>query len=354
MEPMERVWVELDGREEEGGGSILRHALGFSVLTGRPFRIGHIRAHRPQPGLRPQHLHSVRAAARLCGAQVRGDRVGSTELEFEPGPIRPGDYEIDIGTAGSVTLLLQAVLLPVVMGSAETRWVVRGGTDVPWSIPVDYFGAVLLFHLQRWARLSFRLLRRGYYPAGGGRVELWARPHGTPPEPLRLDGSGRLVRIEGVAHASHSLRSARVVERLREAAVNALGCPPDVPVSVRGDYSETASPGAGIVLWAVLQDGADPAVEYRLGASALGERGVPAETVGVQAARQLMEELEAGACVDRHLADQLVPFLAWAGGRLRTSVLTPHTRASLYVARQFLPDVRWDVRQDGLIVATRT
>jgi len=350
---MEAAWVELDGREEEGGGSILRHALGFSVLTGRPFRIRHIRAHRPQPGLRPQHLHSVRAAARLCGARVCGDSVGSTELTFEPGPIRAGDYEVDIGTAGSATLLLQAVLLPVVMGPVETRWVVRGGTDVPWSIPADYFGAVLLFHLQRWARVSFRLLRRGYYPAGGGRVEFQARPYGNRPEPLRLDGSGRLVRIEGVAHASDHLRSARVAERMREAAVNALRRPSDVPVSVRVDYQETASPGAGIVLWAVLRDVDDPSVEYRLGASALGERGVPAETVGVRAAQALMEELEAGACADRHLADQLVPFLAWVGGRLRTSAITPHTRASLYVARQFLPDVRWDVREDGLITATR-
>ncbi len=350
---MASVWVELDGREEEGGGSILRHALGFSVLTGRPFRIHHVRANRPQPGLRPQHLHGVQAAARLCGARVRGDRVGSTELEFEPGPIRPGAYEVDIGTAGSVTLLLQAVLLPVVMGSVETRWVVRGGTDVPWSIPADYWEAVLLFHLQRWARVSFRLVRRGYYPAGGGHVEFEARPHGVPPEPLRLDGTGRLVRIEGVAHASHHLRSARVVERMREAAVNALGRPPDVPVAVRGDYREAASPGAGIVLWAILQDVADPSVEYRLGASALGERGVPAETVGVRAARALTEELDAGACVDRHLADQLLPFLAWVGGRLRTSVITPHARASLYVARRFLPEVRWDVREDGRIAATR-
>lgn len=345
-------WVELDGREEEGGGSILRHALGFSVLTGRPFRIQHIRANRPQPGLRPQHLHGVRAAARLCGARVRGDSVGSTELTFEPGPIRPGDYEIDIGTAGSVTLLLQAVLLPVVMGPVETRWVVRGGTDVPWSIPADYFEAVLLFHLQRWAQVSFRLFRRGYYPAGGGHVEFRAQPHGAPPTPLRLDGSGRLVRMEGVAHASHHLRSARVAERMRESAVNALRRPPDVPVSVRVDYQETASPGAGIVLWAVLQDVDDPTVEYRLGASALGERGVPAETVGVRAAQALLEELDAGACADRHLADQLVPFLAWTGGCLRTSAITPHTRASLYVARQFLPEARWDVREDGLITVT--
>ncbi|MCS7312983.1 MAG: RNA 3'-terminal phosphate cyclase [Acidobacteria bacterium] len=346
-------WVELDGREEEGGGSILRHALGFSVLTGRPFWIRHIRANRPQPGLRSQHVHSVRAAARLCGARVRGDSVGSTELTFEPGAVRPGDYEVDIGTAGSVTLLLQAILLPVVMGPVETRWVVRGGTDVPWSIPADYFEAILLFQLQRWAQASFRLLRRGYYPAGGGHVELRVRPHGVPPMPLRLDGSGRLVRVEGVAHASCPLRSARVAERMRAAAVNALRRPPDVPVSVRVDYQETASPGAGIVLWATLRDVDDQTVEYRLGASALGERGVPAETVGVRAAQALTEELDAGACADRHLADQLVPFLAWVGGRLRTSALTPHTRASLYVARRFLPEVQWDVREEGLLTATR-
>ncbi len=337
------AWVELDGREAEGGGSILRQALGFSVYTGRPFVIHHIRENRPNPGLRPQHLHAVLTAAQFADAEVHGATPGSRSLRFRPRRLRSGMYEIDIGTAGSVTLVLQAILLPAVLSGLDTTWTVTGGTDVPWSIPVDYFRNVTLFYLERWADLMWTTHRRGYYPRGEGHITLRVRSRGLrDPVPLVLDTTGgRQVRIvEGVAHASRDLRRARVAHRMAARASQLLS--EEFPrVDIRAEYADTVSTGAGITLWLTWTD-ADGRT-LRFGSAALGRRGVPAEKVAETAVAALLAEWRADACVDRYLADQLIPFLACVGGRLRTSVITPHTLANVYVARRFFPEVSWEI-----------
>ena len=259
---------------------MLRNALALSTLTGKPFVIRDIRAKRPEPGLKQQHLMAVRALGSVTGARYKGASVGSTEVEFCPGSIKPGKYEIDIGTAGSITLLLQAFLLPIVVSRQTLSLRISGGTDVEWSQPWDHFCQVLLPHIRRQCNLEARLIRRGYYPKGGGLVELTFSPKQMI-EPIRLERQASLEYVSGISNASTSLAERRVAERQGEAAKQAL----DAPVSIETSYSDSLSPGSGITLIAHFSE------NQVLGASALGARSKTAEAVGREAAMQLKEAL---------------------------------------------------------------
>lgn len=336
--------IDIDGSYGEGGGAILRQALGMAAWAGEAVRIRDIRAQRPKPGLAAQHLRAVEAAGALCGARVRGAGIGSTEVVFEPGQVKPGTFEVDIGTAGSAMLVLQTVLLPALTSPGRFDFRLIGGTDVPWSPPADYFAQVTLPALRRFGSGSVTVRRRGYYPKGGGEVEarLEGRSGGLD-QPLDLRSPVIARSIRGVSHAAERLRERRVAERQAEAAnhlLARLGCPVEIAV----EYSASASLGSGLTLWTESQGGA------LLGGSALGARQMPAEEVGREAARQLMNEMEAGAAVDRHLADQLVPFLALAGGRIYTSGVSEHVRSNIYVAEKIL-GASFDI--DGLTVIAR-
>jgi len=169
--------IEIDGSFGEGGGQILRTAVALSCVTGKAVRIKKIRANRPKPGLAAQHLKGIEAAKIISGAEVEGLRLGSTEVIFRPGIVRGGEYRIDIGTAGSVTLIFQTILLPLLFAERESRVTVTGGTDVAWAPPVDYFKNVTLKALREMnAECQLQVLRRGYYPKGGGAVRLEVKP----------------------------------------------------------------------------------------------------------------------------------------------------------------------------------
>jgi RNA 3'-phosphate cyclase len=282
--------------------------------------------------MKPQHLKAVEAVAALTGARVAGAAIGSTELTFEPGPLQSGRYRFDVGTAGAATLVLQSLLLPCLALTGEFELTVVGGTDVPWSPPADYLRSVTLPVLASFGAAQLTIHRRGYYPKGGGRLE--ARLVGLvgtsgPHAPLQLAQSPAVAGVRGVSHAARVLAPRRVAERQAEAARHALA-PLDVPVEIAPQYGETYSPGSGITLWTVAPGGVP------LGASALGARGKRAEDVGREAAQALRAEIESGAVVDRHLADQLIPFLAVSGGSLLASEVTPHARSNIYVAERVL------------------
>jgi RNA 3'-phosphate cyclase len=260
---------------------------------------------------------------------VSGAVVGSAEVVFEPGPLRPGSYVFDVGTAGAVTLVLQSLLLPCLGHAGAFDIAVVGGTDVPWSPPADYLRCVTLPTLASFGAAELSVVRRGYYPAGGGRLALRLTGRDAPHVPIALIAPARATAIRGVSHATRWLMRRRVAERQAEAARAALA-PLGLPVEITTEYAEAYSPGSGITLWTTAPDARS------LGASALGARGRPAEEVGREAARALQREIASGAAVDRHLADQLIPFLAAAGGSLRTSEVTAHTRANIYVAEAIL------------------
>ncbi len=339
--------LQIDGNYCEGGGQIVRTALAFSALTGTSFEVDNIRKGRPEPGLKAQHLFGVKALKELCSASVDGDYLGSEKLLFVPRKIMPRTLSIDIGTAGSITLLLQSVLMPCMFAEKPTRLKITGGTDVAFSPSADYFQYVLLPCLRNFADFQFSIEKRGYYPKGGGKIDLKIKPkyvYGDSPEaflseirkkikPFDLEYAGRLELIKGVSHASADLQKAEVAERQAASAKRALDnlkC----PVKIDASYSETFSTGSGITLWAVFSKNEE---HYSIiGSDVLGERSKRAEAVGEEAAKKLISEISSKAAVDFHMADQLLPFMALSKGAFRASKITNHARTNIYTIEQFL------------------
>lgn len=275
-----------------------------------------IRARRPQPGLRPQHLAAVRAAVMACGARVGGAFDGSPDLRFEPGPVVPGDFRFEIATAGAATLVLHTVLLPLSTGAAASRVEVTGGTHVPASPSFDFLARPWAAVVQRFGlHTRFRLERAGFYPPGGGEIRAEVSPW-KPAAGIMLEKRGSLLAIRGISGAGRlkedvAVRQSRAArdrlweQRRLESSWEVL----DVPA---------ASPGSFLLLEAVFEEG-------RAAFGFLGARGLRAEVLGDRAARKLLKFLDGEGAVDPHLADQLaVPMALSGGGRVTTSEVTRH------------------------------
>lgn len=317
--------VVIDGAA--GGGQMLRNAVALAAVTGRPVRVVNIWGARPQPGLRPQHLMAVRAAADICQARLVGAEIGSCEIEFRPGQTRRAERRLDVGTAGSVMLVLQCVLPALAHAAAESSLTLIGGTDVPFAPPFTYLDQVFVPALREMGpSVSMECVARGFYPRGGGEVRMSVSP-GAGVTGFGWMERGEVARIRGLA-CSLGLPD-HIVKRMRVAAANRLMEAGYQKAEVKLEVGEHGrSEGCGIVLWAECEGG------RRLGASALGRRGKRAEEVGEEAARGLVEELAAGGAVDSHLADQMVVWMALADGpsELTTSRITDHTRSAIAVA----------------------
>jgi len=337
--------IEIDGSHGEGGGQIIRTALALSTITGKPFRANNIRKGREKSGLKAQHLACIEALKKICKAKTGPVSVGAEELEYIPGEIKGGKYRIDIGTAGSITLLLQAVLWPCFFAPRKVTLEITGGTCGKWQAPVEYFQNVLLPHLNRLAeKIDFKIIKRGYYPKGGGLVELGVWPK-EPDKAVLVDlvERGDLVQIKGVSYAEQSLEKAQVAERQAKAARELLE-KYEVPIGISKEYGKALNPGSGIVLWAVFS-GEDHLNPVRLGADGLGEKGKPSEKVGEEAAKKLAEEIDSGGCVDAHLADQLIPLLGLVGGKMKVSSISKHAESNIYVVEKFL-DVKFRIEEN--------
>jgi len=321
--------ILIDGSQGEGGGQIVRTAVGLAAALGKAVRITAIRAGRPKPGLRAQHLAAVRAAATVCGGTLQGDRSGSTELTFQPGPVRPGRYAFDVGTAGSTVLVLQTVLPALMLAEGDSELTVRGGTHNPMAPCFEYLGDVFAvlasaMNLQAY----FEMRRAGFYPAGGGEVTMHLRGVGGAEgvAPLRLASRGALRGIEGLSAVSASL-SAHIAERQARAAerpLRRLGC----PTTVTQAAWQSDSPGTAVFLRAVF-------ARSVAGFSALGERGKPAERVAKEAVEALEAFLASPGAVDAHAADQLVALAALSDepSRFIAQSVTHHLGTNLQVVR---------------------
>ena len=301
------------------------------MRLGVPVTLTRIRQRRPKPGLQPQHLTVVRALAAISDAQVGGDALDSTELTFIPRALTGGDYRFDIGavrgSAGSVVLLFQALLLPLAFAPRESRLTLIGGTHVPWSPPVHYLTEVFLPALGEvgvQARLTLK--RYGWYPAGGGEVEATIVP-ARGRSPFSPETGRRPPTIRGLSAVSHLPRS--IAERQRAQALERLAAA-GITAEITVEEDATAL-GPGTLLFLTAPG--------RAGFSALGRRGVRAEAVADQAVDPLLGWLATGALVDDHLADQLIPFLAIASGvsTFTCPTLSPHLRTVAWVVQQFLP-----------------
>ena len=327
--------IEIDGSHGEGGGAILRNALALSAALGKPVRVFDIRKGRGEPGLKLQHLTAVRALQEVCGAEVKGAEKGAGEVSFSPGKIAGGKFRFDVGSAGSITLVLQALLPALAFAEKESEIEIIGGTHVNWSPPFEYFHAVLLPQLRRMGcEVGIELLRNGWYPKGGGAVRARVKPAGAL-RPIRLVERDGLVRIRGVSIASNLPE--HVAKRQADAVKEVF---PQAEIEVRN--SAAASPGSAVVLWAEFSGGAI------LGASALGERGKPAEKVGKEAAEALGKEIAGGAAVDAHLADQLLVYMALAEGRseILAHGLSGHARTNVWLIEQFIKR-NFEIRESG-------
>lgn len=325
--------VIIDGSYGEGGGQILRAALSLSILTGRPFRMIRIRAKRSNPGLRPQHLTAVRAAAAICQAAVEGDVEGSQELYFAPQlPAQPGSYRFDVGTAGATSLILQT-LIPPLAEIIEPSWVsLTGGTHVPWSPPFHYLQRTFLPAVRQlgWD-LSLKITRWGWYPRGGGRVQAAFRPPASPPDTIEWVDRGRVTHL-WVLSASSNL-PAHIRERQAKQArrrLQSAGLSPDAVEIV-----DAPSPGVGtcVIIVATYENGWG-------GAAALGKRGKPAERVADEAVDQFLAFHRREGALDPFLADQLVVPLLARGLRTwqySTSEITNHLRTVIWLSTQFVP-----------------
>ena len=321
--------IEIDASFGEGGGQILRSALALSVITGHAMRLSHIRANRPQPGLRPQHLKAIEAAALISDAKVEGATPGSQNLSFEPMCLMSGKYAFDIGTAGSVSLLLQTVYLPLNFADGPSHLTLSGGTHVPWSPCFHYLQWQWLPYLNAAGyHLACTLERVGFYPPGGGLLQANIVPsrHFSP---LRLSERGRLLRIRGLSGVGRLDRS--IAERQRkqaDARLHELG----VPVEIEVTEVTSASPGTFIVLQAEFEGG-------RCCAFALGARHKRAEKVADEAVDELRADIHSGGAIDAWLADQLLLPLAFVPEKSELSVcsISPHLRTNAELLSHFLP-----------------
>ena len=338
--------LEIDGSLKSGSGTMLRLSVAFSAITGRPLHMTNIRARRSNPGLRPQHLEAVLTAAKLCRARVSGARVGSMEITFEPSRIVGGRFRAEIGTAGSIPMLIMTILPICIFAPEPVRVLIeKGGTDVRHAPTINYMRYVLLPVLAKMGvRARIRVLRYGYYPRGLGAVELSVEPLEGPLQPIVLEEFGELQAVRGVSVCTF-LEKRKVADRQARAAREVLaqeGLKADIRVVY--DRSNPAQRGSSIVLWAETDTG------VLLGADSIGELGKPAEVVGREAAEGLLAELRARATADVHLADMLVPYVALADGRSAylARELTDHMDANIWLAERIL-GARFHVQKaDGL------
>jgi len=324
--------ITIDGSYGEGGGQIIRTSIALSIVTKNDVTIHNIRSNRPEPGLKAQHLSAVKTAVAMTNAKVMGLKPGSTKLTFKPQGIYGGYYEVDIGTAGSITLLLQCLMPASVITTGSIILDITGGTDVAWSPPIDYLSNVLLPVLTAMGMdCNIQVQKRGYYPRGGGKVRFEINPSKL----TITDIEREPCTIKGISHCSNLPE--HVVQNQEQSARIALEHV-GYSSSIDMESSHFPSTGSGITLWC-----------GHIGSAALGRRGLPAKKVGRIAANKIIKELDSCASVDVYLADQLIPYLGLSrGGSFCVREVSEHTRTNIWVVEQFL-DVKFNIEErDGI------
>ena len=335
--------IEVDGSQKSGSGTILRLSVALAAVLGQELHIYNIRQNRPQPGLRPQHLEAVLTAARICDGELKGAELNSRELWFTPKSVKGGKIEAEIGTAGSIPMLLMTVL-PICVFADNTvdLHVSKGGTDVSNSPTINYVQHVFLPTLKRvGVNAALTVRRYGYYPKGMGEVTLTVEPCKSL-KPLLLENFGKIQTVKGVSVCTF-LAERRVAERQAKAANDYLrdkGCTADIQII--NDKSNPLQKGSSLVLWAETDTG------VILGADAIGELRKTSETVGREAAGKLYEEISCKPTVDAHLADMLIPYAAFTKGRTTylTRTFSEHLETNIWLAEKIL-NVKFNVEKVG-------
>ncbi len=332
--------IFIDGSLGEGGGQILRTSLALSCALSVPVEIVNIRTARKKPGLQPQHLTAVNAAAAVSRARVEGANLSSTAVRFFPNAVVGEEYFFDVsekkGSAGSASLVLQTILPPLCFANAPSTITVRGGTHVPWSPTVHYLQLVFIPALAAIGASADVLLSTwGWYPAGGGKVTARIRPQ-KEALPLVLTDRGRLLRVSGVSAVSNLPHEIAV--RQRDRAIKNLS---QRGIDAEIELVSAPSPGKGTLVFLLAEF-----ENVRAGFDALGAIGKRAEEVAEEACQKLFDYLDTGAALEPHLADQVVHYLALAGGasEFTTSRITRHLLTNIRVVQEF---IKCDIRVTG-------
>lgn len=328
--------IVIDGSKGEGGGQVLRTALSLALVTGKTFRIENIRANRSRPGVMRQHATAVEAACAISGTECEELAVGATALTFAPGRVRPGEHSFSVGTAGSTSLVLQTILPPLMLADGPSRLVLEGGTHNLHAPPFDFIERVFLPIVNLMGpNVSARLVRPGFYPAGGGRIEVDIEPAAAL-APLDLVERGAPTGVE--ARALVAALPGDIAVRELAAVEKVLGWPDEA----RRIVQLPDSCGPGNIL--MLEAGFEHAREL---VSGFGQLGVPAQVVGDKAAKRMAGYLASGAFAGPYLADQLLlPFALAGGGRFTTVKPSLHSRTGAEVIARFL-DVRVTFEERG-------
>ncbi|XP_041985094.1 RNA 3'-terminal phosphate cyclase [Aricia agestis] len=333
--------LNIDGSVLEGGGQILRISISLSAILKIPVRITNIRANRSKPGLAAQHLKGIQLVADMCGAKLKGANIGSTEIEFVPGKIRGGHYIADTKTAGSISLLLQVALPVALLADDDVTLDLKGGTNAEMAPQIDYMELVFRPLLNKFGGdFRMEILRRGYYPRGGGHVCVTV----SPMRALRaasLTYRGDAATVHGYSFAAGTLPLKMAVEMADGAKQSLAGEKVDIRC-VKEDRNMAPDNCAGIILHCLLSGGST------LGADALCGRGARAYDAGAKAGAALRDVIVTGAVVDTHAQDQLIVYMTLAEGRsaLRVGEVTLHTKTAIYIV-ETITKIKIDVRPDG-------
>lgn len=321
--------VEIDGSVGEGGGQIIRTSIALSIATCTPILIYNIRKKRPNPGLQPQHYTGIKVASIISNAKVEGLRIGSDLIRFEPKTISPNISKVDIGTAGSIPLVLQTLIPALVTTKLSFPLEVIGGTDVKWSPTIDYIRKVFAPCLDVLGiELNVEVKRRGYYPKGGGVVVFQVKNKFFPRE-FKFEKSNKEVKILSVC--SNLPKS--VAERQASTILNILERSRiNMPKTIEILTESSLSPGTSVLVYTIGPKG------VFIGADSVGEKGKSAERVGLEAATAFLNELSLMPDVDTHLSDMVVPylFLSPFPSKIRISKVTSHLETNLYVSSLFI------------------
>lgn len=318
--------IEIDGAYGEGGGSIVRMATALSALMQETINIRNIRSNRPKQGLMLQHLNAIKAVAQLSNASCDELYMGSNEIFFKPESLRGGDFEINIKTAGSIALVLQAFMIPACFAKSEVNITICGGTDVRWSPSINYLQNVTLPLLKTMGYIAeIDIIRRGHYPRGGGIVNVTIDPI-KKLKPIR-NTELEVNKIRGISHCVRlpehvAVRQAESAEKVLK--VNGFDAEIEIEIS-----NNALGAGSGIILWSEGKS--------RIGGSAIGQRGLKAEKVGKNAAEELLYHISNGSSADKYLGDQLIPYMAIAGNsKIKTAELTLHVLTNIHVAEKIM------------------
>lgn len=326
--------LDIDGGILEGGGQVLRMAVAFSVLKRIPVRIYNIRAGRSNPGLSPQHLKGLELAREVCQGKLIGAKQRSTEVTFYPGDIKPGEYFADTETAGSVVLMVQLLLPCILFSSGTTMLDLQGGTNAEMAPQIDYMTTVMSNFLQKFgASFEYDLIRRGFYPKGGGKLRVSVRPIKYL-KPVELLDPGKFTRIWGTAYTAGncpfvvSKQMGQSAEHVLKKALPSLERSICIK-QIKETPEKAFGTGSGIYIFAETSTGC------MMAGTALGRREIPAESVGIKAANELLQAIQSGACVDAYTQDQVIILMALAKGKSRilTGPITLHTETAIYIAK---------------------